>query len=52
MGKLTLADIEDVRAYEANRTEFLNFIIGLKKVRRVQVGPVVTLVFENRHTVR
>lgn len=50
--KLTLDDIADLRAYEREREEFRGRIIALKRVRRVGVGPVVTLVFENRDTVR
>jgi hypothetical protein len=50
--KLTLDDIADLRAYEREREAFRERIIALKRVRRVQVGPVVTLVFENRDTVR
>lgn len=52
MGKLTLDDIADLRAYEREREEFRKFVIELKKKRRVHVGPFVTLVFENRDTVR
>lgn len=51
-GKLTLADIADLRAYERERQEFRAHIIALKKRRRVHVGPFVTLVFENRDTIR
>lgn len=50
--KLTLADIADQRAYERERAEFRSHIVALKKRRRVSVGPVVTLVFENRDTIR
>ncbi len=50
--KLTLDDISDLRAYERERDEFRAHVIALKKRRRVQVGPVVTLVFENRDTIR
>ena len=50
--KLVLADIADTRAYEREREEFRARIIALKKVRRVAVGPVVSLVFENRDTIR
>lgn len=50
--KLTLDDIADLRAYERERDEFRDRIIAVKKVRRVGVGPVVTLVFENRDTIR
>ncbi|MEX2294289.1 MAG: DUF3501 family protein [Acidimicrobiales bacterium] len=50
--KLTLSDIADVRAYERERDEFRRHVIALKKRRRVHVGPIVTLVFENRDTIR
>ncbi len=50
--KLTLADIADLRAYEREREGFRRHIIALKKRRRVHVGPVATLVFESRETIR
>ena len=50
--KLTLDDIADLRAYERERAEFRDRIIALKKVRRVPVGPIITLMFENRDTMR
>lgn len=50
--KLILDDIADARAYEREREEFRTRVIGLKKVRRVPVGPVVSVVFENRETIR
>jgi len=49
---LTLDDIADLRAYERERDEFREHVIALKKKRRIGVGPIVTLVFENRDTVR
>ena len=49
---LELADIADVRAYEREREDFRARIIALKRRRRVPVGPVVSLVFENRETIR
>lgn len=52
MAKLTIDDISDLRAYERERDEFRAHIIELKKRRRVHVGPVITLVFENRDTIR
>jgi hypothetical protein len=52
MGKLTLDDISDLRAYEREREGFRRDVIALKKRRRVGLGDVVTLVFENRRTVR
>ena len=50
--KLTLDDIADLRAYEREREEFRDHVIALKKRRRIGVGPIVTLLFENRDTVR
>jgi hypothetical protein len=50
--KLTLDDIADLRAYEREREDFRAHIIELKKRRRVAVGPFVTLLFENRDTIR
>lgn len=50
--KLTLDDISDLREYERERDEFLARIIDVKKKRRIGVGPFVTLVFENRETIR
>ena len=50
--KLSVGDIADQRAYEREREAFRGHIIELKKIRRIGVGPFVTLVFENRDTVR
>jgi hypothetical protein len=50
--KLTLDDIADQRAYERERKAFTDHVIALKKRRRVAVGPFVTLLFENRDTIR
>ena len=50
--KLSLGDIVDLRVYERERDEFRTRVIELKRRRRVHVGPVVTLVFENRETIR
>lgn len=52
MNKLTRDDIVDNRAYEEERAEFRARIIALKRRRRISVGPVVSLVFENRDTIR
>ena len=49
---LTLDDIADLRAYERERDAFRAHVIALKKRRRVHVGPILTLVFENRDTIR
>lgn len=50
--KLSMADIEDLRAYEGKRATYLAQIIELKRKRRVQVGEYITFVFENRETMR
>jgi hypothetical protein len=51
-GPLTLDDIADARAYEREREAFREHIIAIKKLRRIGVGPVVSVVFENRETIR
>jgi Protein of unknown function (DUF3501) len=51
-GPLSLQDIADQRAYERERDEFRKQVIATKKLRRVTIGPVVTLTFESRMTVR
>ena len=50
--KLTLADIADVRAYERERDTFRVHVIELKRRRRVHVGTIITLLFENHDTMR
>jgi hypothetical protein len=49
---LTLDDIADQRAYERERDDFRRAVIAHKKLRRISVGPVVTLTFESRMTMR
>jgi hypothetical protein len=50
MEKLTRADIRGPKLYAAIRDDLRKRVIELKRVRRVSVGPQVTLVFENRAT--
>lgn len=50
--KLTLDDIADLRQYEREREQFRAEVIELKRKRRIGVGPFMTLVFENRQTIR
>jgi hypothetical protein len=50
--KLTLDDIADARAYERERTEFRAHVIELKARRRLSLGTIITMVFENRETIR
>jgi hypothetical protein len=52
MRKLTVDDIVDLRAYERERAEFRQRIIGLKRTRRVALGPILTILFENTETMR
>lgn len=50
--KLTLADISDVRAYEREREALRAKVIDLKTRRRLSLGTIVTVTFENRDTMR
>ena len=52
MRKLTVDDIVDHRAYERERDEFRARVIETKRRRRVQLGEIVTIVFENTDTMR
>lgn len=52
MKPLTLADVRDIATYELERPTSRPRVIALKRHRRVGVGPVVSVVFENRDTVR
>jgi hypothetical protein len=52
MKALTVSDITNLHEYELERADFRRRVIELKSRRRVGLGPVMTLVFENRDTVR
>lgn len=53
MKKITIDDLElDLAAYGARRDEARAAAIALKQQRRISLGDVVTLVFENRATLR
>ena len=52
MRKLTVDDILDLRAYERERAEFRARIIAMKKIRRIALGDLMTVVFENTDTMR
>jgi Protein of unknown function (DUF3501) len=52
MRKLTFDDIKDLREYERERDEFRRHIVEMKKRRRVQLGDLVTITFENTDTMR
>jgi hypothetical protein len=47
---LTPEDILSIEEYEKHREAFRSRIIALKQRRRVSVGPLITLVFENHET--
>lgn len=50
MNLLTQKDILSIDAYERQRESFRKRIIDLKQRRRIAIGPMVTMVFENRDT--
>jgi hypothetical protein len=50
--KLTVADIKDLREYERERDAFRAEIIAMKKRRRIPIGDLMTMVFENAATMR
>jgi hypothetical protein len=50
--ELGLSDILDLRAYERVRTDFRAQVMARKRVRRVPLGEVATVVFESVDTVR
>ncbi|PSR23532.1 MAG: DUF3501 domain-containing protein [Sulfobacillus acidophilus] len=52
MKPLVLKDIDSIEAYEAKRQAMRQQIIALKRIRRVRLGPRVSVVFENRDTMR
>lgn len=51
MRKLEPGDLHLLPEYERLRDEFRRRTIELKKERRIQVGPLLSFVFENRDTV-
>jgi hypothetical protein len=50
--KLTLDDIADARAYERERDALRREVIELKHRRRLALGTIITVTFENRVTMR
>ena len=52
MNLLTLQDLLPAAEYEQQREPFRSQVIALKQRRRISVGPLITLVFENRETLR
>lgn len=51
MKKISIKDIIPPEEYEKVRDDYRRRIIALKKERRVDVGPKVSFVFENRDTI-
>lgn len=51
MRQLTMADLVPNREYELLRPDSRRRIIQLKKMRRILIGPRISLVFENTETV-
>jgi hypothetical protein len=50
--KLTIADIDDIRAYERVRETFRAEMIETRRRRRVALGTMVSLAFESRETIK
>ncbi|MEA3184162.1 MAG: hypothetical protein QOJ74_639 [Ilumatobacteraceae bacterium] len=50
--KLTVGDIDDLRAYERVRDTYRAEMIELRNRRRVAVGTLVTVSFESRETIK
>ncbi len=49
---MRVEDILDLRAYERVREEFRAEVMAEKRIRRVSLGPIMTVVFESVDTVR
>lgn len=52
MRKLQQRDIKDLREYERERDAFRAEVIAMKKKRRIALGDIMTVVFENTATMR
>ncbi|MBX3302399.1 MAG: DUF3501 family protein [Nitrospira sp.] len=52
MKALTADDLISIEEYDRRRESFRAGIIALKQRRRIAVGPLITVVFENRETLR
>lgn len=52
MKSITLDEVIPSAEYERQREEFRRRIIALKQRRRLSIGPLITLVFENRETLQ
>jgi hypothetical protein len=52
MKELIQTDLLSMTDYERQREQFRSQVIALKQRRRISVGPLITLIFENRETLR
>lgn len=52
MKELIQTDLLSTAEYERQREQFRSQVIALKQRRRISVGPLITLIFENRETLR
>jgi len=52
MDPIAASDIQNLHEYELERADFRRRVMELKSRRRLPLGPLMTLVFENRETVR
>lgn len=50
MNLITRDDVQSIEEYERQRESFRSRIIALKQRRRISIGPLITMVFENRDT--
>ena len=51
MEKIKLADLLDITEYEKIRPESRQEVMDHKKIRRIQLGPEISLTFEDRTTI-
>ncbi|HZR07871.1 MAG TPA: DUF3501 family protein, partial [Myxococcales bacterium] len=52
MTHLTSSDLWPLGVYEGVREQFRKEVIAAKRDRRIQVGPFISFIFENRTTVK
>lgn len=52
MKAITPEDLIPYEEYERQRDEFRSRIIALKQRRRISIGPLITMIFENRATLQ
>jgi hypothetical protein len=52
MQPLAISDLQNLHEYELSRADYRRRVMDLKQRRRIALGPLMTVVFENRDTVR